>query len=646
MDHTHLLHSLFMLAIAIVSIAMFKRLGIPLILAYLFTGLVSGPAGFDWFNQEQIYLVAELGIVLLMFSLGLEFSWPKMWAMRKKVFGIGLGQVVLTWLAVWVLGAWFGLTATQALVIGVAVALSSSAIVLKLINEQNWLHQRHGEISTSVLLFQDLAVVPFLIILSLLEQHETLSWFFVMSTTLSATMAVAALMFLGHWILPWLFDEVARAKTHELFVLTTLGVALLTGVLTHELGFSMALGAFMAGMLLAESQYKAQIEADIRPFRDILLGVFFISIGMLLDVHLIADHFALILLMLLAVISLKVAIVLVLLKIVKESAQSMVASALCLAQMGEFSFVVLSLGSQYQLIPTEYAQLFIMVAVCSMALAPYLVQSAANIALKVSSKVVKKSQINQEINLPEKDVVLLLGYGRVGQTIARFLKMENLSFVAIDLDPIRVREAQSAGEPVFFGDVQHRAILKQAGVRQARLVVITFNQKRGVESLITLVKRLAPRSHVMVRTEDDSQLELLEKAGAQQVIPEILEGSLMLVSQVLHQCNVPLSRIVKRTAAERRHRYKDLHHFFAASELTDEDAYIHAVHLEDGSFITGLTLQELALKDWDVQIKAVRRAGEEIENPPHDLLLNAGDIILLLGKPHSVELAEHYMHIG
>tara|TARA_B100001094_G_C18194162_1_gene809427 strand:+ start:1822 stop:3762 length:1941 start_codon:yes stop_codon:yes gene_type:complete len=646
MEQGILLHSLLMLALAIISIAVFRRLQLPVILAYVFTGLISGPAGFDWFNQHHMHTVAELGIVLLMFSLGLEFSWTKMWAMRRKVFGIGFAQVALTWLLVWCVTAFLGFNAVESLVIGVTIALSSTALVLKMLDEQGWLQKHHGQVSIAVLLFQDLAVVPFFIVLSILGEYESLSGLYVLSTTISATMGVGLFMLVGRFALPLIFDEVAQAKTHELFVLTTLCVALLTGVLTQFLGLSMALGAFMAGMLLGESQYKAQLEADIRPFRDVFMGLFFISIGMLLDLQLIVEHWSSIFFVLIGVLLLKVFVIVTLLRLVKETWHNALATSLCLAQVGEFSFVVLSVAVSYQLITIEVSQILISVAVLSMGIAAYMVPHAISLANFFAGRPSQGDIEHVPENLLDERTVLLLGYGRVGQTIARFLTMEKIPFVALDLDPRRVKEAQAAGENVFFGYAGHRALLKKVGIRRVQLVVLTFIDPRHTLDILSLIKGLAPASHVVVRTQNDAQLDELERAGADQVVPEILEGSLMLVSQILHQCQVPTKRIHQQLAMERQVHYRDLHHFFASDEEEFDAEHVHAVYLIDESFVVGSHIKDLMFHEWKVEIKAVRREGYEIEDPPYDWKFASGDVLLLVGKPHFLEMAEHYIHVG
>ncbi|MBL6735147.1 MAG: cation:proton antiporter [Shewanellaceae bacterium] len=641
-----LLHSLFTLLIAIAASAVFHRLRLPVILAYVFTGLLSGPACFNWFDQQQMHWLAEFGVTLLMFSLGLEFSFAKVWSMRHQVFGVGMAQVALTWLVTCFFCALVGLSATTGLIVGAALSLSSTAIVLKILNQLGWLNRDHGRMTVSVLLFQDMAVVPFLVVISLLQKFDSLSWFYLLSTTASTTMALMMLLALARWLLPQILNEVAQVRSHELFVLSALGVVLVMSVMTQQLGLSMALGAFMGGMLLSESQYKSQLEADIRPFRDILLGVFFISIGMLIDLQVVASHAGTIVFALIGIMLFKLSLVLGVLRVIKVAWFDAIVTSLSLAQVGEFSFVILALAVQDELLPPVMNQILVIVAVLSMAVSAYILPHSYRIARFFAGKVPQHFPDENDLKPVLNQGVLLLGYGRVGQTITRFLKMESIGYAALDLEPERVREAQSLGEPVFFGDARSHSILKKMGLKEAKLVVITFAPKRCVLEVMATIKRMAPAVDIVVRTQDDRDMTELEAAGAYQVVPEKLEGSLMLVSQILDHCSVPLKQIMRLLNRERQLHYPDLHHFFDEDESEYEDIKVHAISLADGSFMVGTRVQDLSLHQIEVQIKAICRAGEAIENPPQDWELAVGDVLLLIGQSHSLEQAENYLHLG
>lgn len=645
MEHSLLVQILMMLVIATVAIAVFRRLGLPAIIAYMMAGVISGPAGFNWFSQAQIHSVAELGVVLLMFSLGLEFSFPRLWAMRNTVFGLGSAQVGITALVSALVAICYDQNYTAAIVIGFTVALSSTAIVLNLLSKQNWLRRRHGELSVSMLLFQDLAVVPLLILLPLMAAGgQELALTDVVYGLFKGILTFVLLMSFGKWVLPKLFDEVARSRSNELFVLSTLVVALVTGAFTQWLGMSMALGAFMAGMLMGESQYRRQLEADIRPFRDLLMGLFFISIGMLLDFELVLTHWWRILCLLFAVVVGKGIILFVLLRLWRQPVGVAASTAMTLAQIGEFSFVVLALAVNYQLIDELVSTEFLMVAVLSMTIAPWLVRHSLRAGQLLQNAVNPSGDV--QLSLPEhsgEDKVIILGYGRVGQTIARFLKIEAVPYVVLDLDPRRVTEARNGGEPVFFGDACKRGILKQLDIINCQMLVVTFSDTKLQEEVISLCRQLDTNTTVMVRTRDDTNLDALEKVGATQVIPENLEGSLMLVSQVLFKCGVPLNRILKRLESERRNHYRFLHGFFSGTEAELALEQLHAVSLPVSAYAVGQLVEAIPWHELQVELRAIRRGSQEIESPSSHWQMQIGDILLLQGKPSRVQLAEAYL---
>ncbi|WP_417346064.1 cation:proton antiporter [Ferrimonas sp.] len=648
MDHGGLTPILLLALVAIAGLVITRRLKLPVILAWLITGGLAGSQGFNWLQSDQIALVAEIGVVFLMFSLGLEFSLPRLWAMRARVFGLGSAQVAVTLGCTFALAWGMGLDPRAAFVCGGAIALSSTAIVLKQLDEQGWINRRHGELSVSVLLFQDLAVIPLLIIIPLLGSDSggvalamELSW-----ALLKGTIAFVLLLGLGGYLLPKIFDEVARSRSDELFLLTTLAVALATGFVTLSLGLSMTLGAFLAGMLLGESQYRQQLEADIRPFRDLLMGLFFVSVGMLLDLSLLWDQLPLLLGLLTVVMLAKAMIIWMLATLTGEKTKDALATGICLAQVGEFSFVLIALAMKWQVMEQGLANLLVATGVISMALTPFMVDNCLVLAKRVLGQ--REQLFGEEPEAPElatQDHVVLLGYGRVGQTIARFLKREKMPFVAVDLDPIRVRESRTAGEPVVFGDGRRQDILKEVGLHRARLVVVTFDNRRDIFNLLDCIKLMAPHIRTLVRTRDDATLEALELAGADQVIPESLEGSLMLVSQVLYQLGVPLPRILLRIERERRDRYRMLHGFFGGTDPVQGRELLHAVTLSDNAWAVGHFVVELPLNHWRVQLDGLKREGVALEFVP-TTRLQRGDVLLLMGTPHQVELAERALLEG
>ncbi len=596
---------LILLFAAVLLVAIFRRLGQPVILAYLVAGVLLGPHGAAVLSEQaNMQTIAELGIVFLMFSLGLEFSLPRLIAMRMLVVGVGGLQVLFTSLLFFWLGWWWGLSLPQALVVSGTLALSSTAVVIKQLGEQKQLHTRRAQLGVSVLLFQDLAVVPLLVMIPILARPEIqgsallaeIAW-----ATLKGLFALFSLLAVGKWLLPLLFHEVARARSDELFVLSALLVALLAAFMTHSLGLSMALGAFLAGMMLGESHYRHQLEVDIRPFRDVLMGLFFITIGMTMDWQLVALAWWQVIFCVFGLILIKSLLVLLAGGLMGERKRDAMAAGIMLSQVGEFGFVLLALANHHALLDHQLVSLLIGIGVISIAMTPWLVQKAHGLARSLTdSALLTRSEVAQS-GLSKHQHVIIAGFGRAGQTCARFLKLEDIPFLALDLDPERVGEAKTAGEQVAFGDASRRDILLAAGLLRARLVIITFDDRKRVEAMLALIKELAGQVRVLVRTRDDSFLEVFKQAGAHEVIPESQEGALMLVSHLLLNCDIPIGRVIRRMELERSSQYRFLHGFYwgdqSVSNLETDQLLErqHPVLLHDQAWAVGQTVQALAL---------------------------------------------------
>jgi CPA2 family monovalent cation:H+ antiporter-2 len=655
--HGNLGSIVILMAVAVITVWLFKRINLPPILAYLFCGILAGPDLLALFEHpEDMENFAELGIVFLLFSLGLEFSLPKMLAMRNLVFGVGLAQMVLTTLMFMGLALLLGFDVKASFVIGGIIALSSTAIVIKQTSDLGILNTPRAQIAVSILLLQDLAVVPLLILVPLLAADSEQSLGIAISMAfLKGLLVVGILLSIGKWVLPKVFSEVARTRTDELFVLTTIMVALMAAGLAFSFGLSMALGAFLAGMMLGESQYKYQLEADIRPFRDILMGLFFITIGMRLELHNLPSQIHWALLGLVIIVLLKVVLIRISAEIFKLGKQDAWAAGLKLCQLGEFSFVLAALAVDHAILNSEQGSLLLTIGVMSMAITPWLVDKSPQIAKAISPEAMPDVKGLEQLSAQDQqltDHVLIFGFGRVGQSVSRLLKIEAIPYMVVDADPIRVQESQSAGEPVYFGDVKQKDILRSVGIERAKLVLITFDQHDKAMSVIHLVKSLYPDLPVVVRTRKDNRMEELLEAGASQVVPEILEGSLMLVTQVLQLSGVPMSRILKRVRKERKGHYANMHGFFPG-ETSEHDyikqdkmEFLHAVILTEKAYAVGKSLQQLNLQQWRVNVKGLRRDNLELADPDDNMVLLVGDVIVISAKPRKVERAERFLLEG
>ena len=650
------LELLAMLTSAVLIVWLFRRLHLPAILAYLVAGVLVGEHGLGLAQEHVNYEhFAELGIVFLLFTLGLEFSLPKLVAMRHLVVTVGSLQVTISLVLFLVVAMFLGQSFATSLTIGGILALSSTAIVIRQLSESGGMKKKSGQLSVAVLLFQDVAVVPLLIVIPLLAQGGDSSFLFALLFALvKGVFVVSLLMFSGKWLLPRLFNLVAQVRTDELFVLTTLLVTLVASALTQWFGLSMALGAFLAGMMLGESQYKHQLEADIRPYRDILLGLFFVTVGMKLDINVVFSSPLTIILLLISFMAIKVVVIAILAIRAGESPKDAWAAGIMLAQMGEFGFVLIALASQVEVLPDDTASILLGTGVLSMAITPYMVAHARSWALWFSRE--KQMDTKPLEQLPKSaslnDHVIICGFGRIGQTVSRFLKQESIDFVAIDIDPLRATKARDAGENVLFGSSRQAELLHAAQLSKAKLVVIAFGEDKQSIDVIQKVRSLAPNVPILVRTRNDDQLDELHAAGANEVVPESLEGSLMLVSQVLSLTGVPFSRIVRRVQKERKNHYNHLHGFFQGEhtdmspDAIDRIEFAHAILLTDDSFANGHSIASLKLDERRVIVIALRRNDIESEEPSPETVLQPQDTLIVRGKPRRVERAERFVQEG
>ncbi|MDR6917832.1 CPA2 family monovalent cation:H+ antiporter-2 [Pseudomonas sp. 3296] len=561
---------LIILVSSLVVIALFQRLRLPPVLGYLCVGLMIGPTAFNWVDEsEGLPHLAELGVVFLLFSLGLEFSLTKMIALRHVVFGLGSLQVLACGLLLGVLLMMFGMPVTPALLLGAGLALSSTAIVSKELTSLGEIFSSHGQNAIAVLLFQDVVAVLLLTLVPVFAGNSDQAWYWALPLTLIKTVVLfGGLLLASRWLLPGLFHEVAAARSAELFVLLALVIVLLTAWLTHLMGLSPALGAFLAGMLLGESHYRHQVEADIRPFRDILLGLFFVTIGMLIDLNLFASHTLLILGLTLGLLLIKGTVVTLLVKWRGSDGETAWRSGLALAQGGEFCFALMAQMQQSDLMPAQLGGLLLAATFCSMLVTPLLLRAAPSIAKHLHRKSNEEAQL-EEISALNADLdkhVVICGYGRVGQSIGRCLSHQQQPYIALDHDPVRVEEAAVSESSVHYGDSRRGELLLAVGLARARLLVIAVDQPDIALEILKEARRINSRVPILVRTRDDSQMAELKEAGANEVVPELLESSLMLASHALIMLGLPAHQVQERADQIRHDRYRMLHDFYPGAE--------------------------------------------------------------------------------
>ncbi len=642
---------LIILSVSVFAIALFHRLGLPDTLAYLIVGIVLGPTATGIIDTSfDITLLAEIGVVFLLFSLGLEFSLPNVLAMRRVVFGLGGLQVMICTVLIGFCGLVLGFSPEGTMVMAAGLSLSSTAIVSKELTRRNELRSGHGQLTIGTLIFQDIAAVFFLILIPAMAGIGNHGLALSLSLSLLKGFAFIALMILiGRWILPRMFHEIASTRSEELFVLSAIVVCLLAAWFTHLLDLSMALGGFVAGMMLGESHYRHQIETDIRPFRDILLGLFFVSVGMMLNLDLFLRHWPMILIATVGLILFKATMITVLAWFIQHNQKYAIRTGISLAQSGEFCFALVALAGQYALLQADTASMILSITIMSMAATPMMIRYSGTIANAIVKRKVREPHKPDEV-ISQKtcDIdqhILILGYGRVGQIISRFLREDHLPYVAIDDDPIHVREANLAGEPVFFGDARRLELLLAAGLQRARMVVICIDSSQAAQSALEGIRHINPDIPVLVRTRDDSKMEQLKAEGATQVIPEVLESSLLIVSHVLTMLGRPEQAIHERINAVRKERYDILRGlFFGQSEPLhnhegEDTELLQGVTLAEQAWAVGRTVAELPLEQAGTALQRIMRNDKAL--PMDDnLQLQSGDILVLKGTQKQVEQSE------
>jgi monovalent cation:H+ antiporter-2, CPA2 family len=526
---------LIILAAAVLVVPIFQRLRSSPVLGYLVAGMLIGPSALSIVSDVSgVVILANFGVVFLLFTIGLELSIERLKAIRSHVFGLGTLQVVLTSCLFWLGARWLDQPKDTAVILAGGLALSSTAIVLQILVERRELPTRHGRVSFAILLLQDLAVVPLLTLVPLLAAHDTRLAGALGLAALKAVGALIVILVVGRLILRPALRVVASAKSPELFTGVTLLVVLGVSYVTESAGLSMALGAFLAGLLIAETEYRHQVEGDIEPFRGILLALFFMTIGMSIDLGLIIGNAATVIMLVVALVAVKAIVMTVLCRAFGFPMAVSTHVGLSLGQGGEFAFVLFSLAMALGVMPIETGQTMLAVVALSMALTPFLMSAGRRLAVVLTPKLVPAELRRTEQDARDfKGHVIIAGFGRVGQTIARLLEAQRLPYMAFDLEPSRIAEGRARGLPIYYGDASRVEVLKAAGIHRARAAVVTLDQPLAAERAVASIRRLCPLLDIHARARDHEHQLHLQEAGATHVVPEMMEGSLQLGGTLL-----------------------------------------------------------------------------------------------------------------
>jgi CPA2 family monovalent cation:H+ antiporter-2 len=659
LHHDPLLQILILLAASVCVIAGVRRLALPAILGYLAVGMLLGPHALALaVDNDTTRLLADFGVVFLVFTLGLEFSLPRLIAMRWEVLGVGGAQVLVTTAvvaAISVVG--FEVAPAVAIVIGGAVSMSSTAIIISQLTEQSENNRTHGRLAVAICLFQDLSFPLLLALVSALAGGGDSAGIGHISLAIGiALLALLLVLAAGRWLLRPLFLLIAGVRSPELFSLAVLLAVLSSAWATHAAGLSLALGAFLAGMMLAETEFRHQIEATIRAYREVFLGLFFITVGMLLDVRLLLHTLPLVSAILVAMLLLKTCVVTLVAQPATHSWFKSLRTGVVVGQGGEFGFALLILLLRHDSYPA-IVQPLLAATVLSMVAAPILIRHNRRITralLRESgpprSEAMRETQ--KTLAVAGRDHVVICGFGRVGQNIARVLEQTGFEYIALDLDAYRIRAGRQAGDPVMYGDAGQGEVLENVGLAHATCVVITFAGPEVALRILRSVRELRADVPVLVRTQDDTKLEELQRAGATEVVPETFEASLMLLSHLLLLLKLPVARVIRTVNDIRSHRYGMLRQYFRAAGaefLDDSHAFreeLHSVILPPHAWAVGRSIAELAARGSQAAVSAVRRDGIVGREPGADTIFKEGDVVVVCGTPEAVEHAETLMLMG
>src|SRR3984893_22850 len=655
-----LLQILILLTASVCVVAAVRKLALPAILGYLAVGMLLGPHALALAaDNETTQLLADFGVVFLVFTLGLEFSLPRLVAMRWEVLGVGGAQVLITTgLVAAIAIVFFNVSPAVAVVVGGAIAMSSTAIIITQLTEQSENNRTHGRIAVAICLFQDLSFPLLLALLSVLSHGGRAAGAAdILSAIGIAAIALLLVLAAGRWLLRPLFLMIASVRSAELFSLAVLLAVLASAWATRAAGLSLALGAFPAGMMLAETEFRHQVEATIRSFREVRLGLFFIPVGMLLNVGLLLRDLPVVMAILIGMLLLKAAVVAVVAKPATKSWFKSLRTGVVVAQGGEFGFALLILLLRKDLLDPAIVQPLLAATVLSMVLSPIIIRHNRRITrviLRESGNPQTEAMRQERITLAaaEREHVVICGFGRVGQNIARVLEQTGFEYIALDVDPYRIRVGRQVGDPVVYGDAGEIKVLENVGVARASVVVITFANPDVALRILRSVRELRPTVPILVRTQYDTKLQELQAAGATEVVPETFEASLMLLSHLLLLVKLPVGQVIRKMNDIRSHRYSMLRQYFrdaGGEHLDDGHAFreqLHSVILPPHAWAVGRSITDLAQRGSQATVNAVRRDGIVGREPSPDTVFKEGDVVVVYGTPEAVEHAETLLLMG
>lgn len=653
------------LGLSVLIILAFQRLKMPSILGFLITGMIAGPNGLSLIGaSHEVEVLSEIGVIFLLFIIGIEFSIKSLVKVKQTVLLGGFLQVGGTILLTYVIANFLGLTSSQAIFMGFLIALSSTAIVLKLLQEKGQITSPHGRIALAILIFQDIIVIPMILVTPLLAGNGGNIWVAALILVGKFALVIGLLYLLARYVVPRLLDKVVKAKSRELFILTMVVICFATAWLTSSIGLSLALGAFFAGLIISESEYSHQATASILPFREIFISFFFVSIGMLLDLSYFMDHFLLLILFTIGVILLKMLVVAITVLIMRYPLRTALISAFTLFQVGEFAFLLSTIGIRNNLLTQEVYQNFLTISILTMGLTPFVAGYAdrisdwlirAGFSPKVRKRLINYHNRGRSLKSAESsslhDHLIIIGFGTSGHNVARTAQQANIPHVIVELDPEIYNAAKESGYPVYYGDAADEMILHLVHAQDARVVVIAISDPGATKKIITMLRLVTETAHVIVRTRHISEIDEILRLGADEVIPEEFETSIQIFTRVLNRYLIPYDKIQSFISHIRAHNYELLYNAGADDQIPEHlqlnipDMVIATLPVQRGANkIVGKTIVASGLKSqFNVTVLAIRRKNRYITKILPEMIIETDDMLYLFGDPEKIAEVNRYL---
>jgi len=645
-----------LLGISVPLSIVLTRVGLPTIVGFLLTGVIIGPFGLGLVAEvHKIEVLAEIGVVLLLFTIGLEFKVSRMLKIKREAMLGGGLQLALTGLLVLGLTTYMGLGFNLALTLAFIVSISSSVIVLKLLGDKGLLKSAHGNLSVGILLFQDICVIIMVMIVQSFSEGAGIDGLELVKKLGLALVVVLSIVVSSAYVVPKLFHQIVKLRNREIFILAVVLLCMGTAWVTSLVGLSLAIGAFIAGLVVSESEYSHQIVAEVLPFRDIFSSLFFVSIGMLLDLNFFVSNLPVIALIVFAIVLFKSLIVILVAQIIRYPLRMAIIVGLTLAQIGEFSFILMKMGEKSGVIPNDIYQLVLASTIVTMALTPFLMQGAVPLASVVGRVLrVRAVKGGGTTKASLKDHVIIVGYGLNGRNLANVLKETGISHLVLDVNYERIKKARNSGHTAFYGEAGHPEILKMLGVENAKMVVLGISDSVATRKAVKAAKDLNPQICIIVRTRYIDDLEELYELGATQVIPEEFETSVEIFARVLKEYHIPGNIIQNQIDLVRHEGYAmfrgqsmDIDRLAHLERILETSA-MDTFFVEEGSGIAGKTLAELDIrrKTGGATIMALIRKGSATTNPRGDFRVEAGDMMVILGSHMDLDKAMKLLKVA